>query len=247
VESFDMTQKYHVKSHVKKGIIREYVEAIVVAVLIALCLRSFVIEAFKIPSGSMIPTLKIGDHIFVNKFIYGLRIPYTKIRFFQFRTPKRGEVIVFIFPNDNSKDYIKRVVGTPGDTLEMKQGTLFINGEPVSKVVQAERAILKDIENQEALNLYKETTGQTTHYTLYYTPSYKEPEDFGPITIPPNKLFVMGDNRDNSSDSRAWRFVPMENIKGKALFVWLSLNTEHTFSFLRLPTIRWKRFGKIIR
>ena len=127
-----MTQKYHVKSHVKKGIIREYVEAIVVAVLIALCLRSFVIEAFKIPSGSMIPTLKIGDHIFVNKFIYGLRIPYTKIRFFQFRTPKRGEVIVFIFPNDNSKDYIKRVVGTPGDTLEMKQGTLFINGEPVS-------------------------------------------------------------------------------------------------------------------
>ncbi|MBI3018271.1 MAG: signal peptidase I [Deltaproteobacteria bacterium] len=248
---------------IKKGLFREYTEAIVVAVLIALVLRSFVIEAFKIPSGSMIPTLKIGDHIFVNKFIYGLRIPYTKIRFFQFRTPKQGEIIVFIYPVDNSKDYIKRVVGLPGDTLEMKQGTVYINGQAVGKTLQTARNILKDIDGNDSMDLYKETTGTNTHYTLYYNSKFKEPDDFASITIPQNKLFVMGDNRDNSSDSRAWRFVPMENIKGRAMFVWLSLDSEHRLSLLKfpmvrlnpsphiewegLPSIRWERFGKLIR
>ncbi len=250
----------------KKGTIREYAEAIVVAVFIALILRAFVIEAFKIPSGSMIPTLKIGDHIFVNKFIYGLRIPYTNIRFFEFRKPKRGEVIVFIYPNDRSKDYIKRVVGVPGDILEMKDGLLHVNNEPVEKIVQADRNILYDFDDQTEADLYKEKTGTAFHYTLQYKDEFNgfnsDARNFGPLTIPPNKLFVMGDNRDRSQDSRFWRFVPMENLKGKALVIWLSLDTHNEKAWLKvpmvrldplglrmepLPRIRWERFGKLIR
>lgn len=229
----------------KKGVLREYVEAIVVAVFIALCLRAFVIEAFKIPTGSMIPTLKIGDHIFVNKFIYGLRIPYTKIRFWDFKKPQKGDVAVFIFPLDNSKDYIKRIIGTPGDTIEMRKGVVYVNGEAVEKVAASNREILEDVPEAEKFDLFTEKTGGHEHFTQYFR--YDEPQDYGPRTVPPNKLFVMGDNRNRSYDSRGWGFVPMANVKGKALFVWLSLDSDNKLPFLGLPRIRWERFGKLIR
>lgn len=193
----------------------------------------------------MVPTLKIGDHIFVNKFIYGLRIPFTKIRFFQFRTPHRGEIIVFNFPIDESKDYIKRVVGIPGDTLEIKQQMLHINGQPVEKMIETDRSILSDIEEAEQFELYREKTGDRKHFTQYER--NEGFQDYGPITVPPNKLFVMGDNRNRSSDSRSWRFVPMENLKGRALVVWLSLDSKNRYPVLGLPSIRWERFGKLIR
>ena len=117
-----------------KSTLREYAESIGVAVLIALFLRAFVVEAFKIPSGSMIPTMEIGDHIFVNKFIYGLRIPFTKVRFFDYRKPKRGEVIVFIYPEEPDKDFIKRVVALEGDSLEVRNSVLYVNGDKVPHV-----------------------------------------------------------------------------------------------------------------
>ena len=237
-----MKDKSHRTS--KKGVIREYIEAIVVAVLIALCLRAFVIEAFKIPTGSMIPTLKIGDHIFVNKFVYGLRIPYTKIRFFDFKTPKRGEVIVFIFPLDNSKDYIKRVVGLPGDTIELKEGLLFVNETPVTQTAAQDLTLLNDLPDGDKFNLFTEKTGEAEHYTQYF--KYEDPQNYGPRTVPPGKLFVMGDNRNRSYDSRGWGFVPLSNVKGRALFVWLSLDTENRVPLIGLPRIRWERFGKMI-
>ena len=193
----------------------------------------------------MVPTLKIGDHIFVNKFIYGLRIPFTKIRFFQFRIPKRGEIIVFNFPIDESKDYIKRVVGIPGDTIEIKQEILHINGQPIEKSVETDRSILSDIEEADQFELYLEKTGEHKHFT-----QYERNEgfgDYGPVTVPPNRLFVMGDNRNRSSDSRSWRFVPMENLKGRALIVWLSLDSKNRYPILGLPSIRWERFGKLIK
>lgn len=232
----------------KKGLFREYTEAIFIAVIIALILRAFVIEAFKIPSGSMIPTLKIGDHIFVNKFIYGLRIPFTKIRFFDVRKPQKGEIIVFIYPGDKSKDFIKRVVGTPGDKVEIKGRLLYINDVPVKRYETDDRdALLADFDFRDSYNLLYEELNNKKYHVLYH--KLRSQDDYGPRVVPDNHLFVMGDNRDNSSDSRLWPFgpfVPMDNIKGKALVVWLSLDLEHRYPYIRLPRIRWERFGHVI-
>lgn len=246
----------------KKGKIREYIEALVTAVLIAFVIRSFIIEPFKIPSSSMVPTLMIGDHIFVNKFIYGLRPPFTKKHFFQYRTPRRGEVIVFIYPEDESKDFIKRVVGLPGDRIEIKGEDIFVNGEMVKKEPiyvepssDDKRVLLvknkgwpKDlpyVPGWQNIDFFKEKLGSIEHLVQYEKNVYYRPmghfmrENNGIITVPEGKLFCMGDNRDNSSDGREWGFVPMENIKGKAMFVWLSLDNDNGW-------LRWKRFGSWI-
>jgi signal peptidase I len=161
----------------RKSTLREYAESVGTAVLIALLLRSFVVEAFKIPSGSMIPTLEIGDHIFVNKFIY------------DFRKPHRGDVIVFKYPPDPSQDYIKRVVGVEGDRVEVRDGRVWVNG---------------------------------TSYGEANCPPGSRWGCDGPTIVPQDHLFVMGDNRDDSSDSRFWGFVPAKLIKGEAMFVWYS-------------------------
>jgi signal peptidase I len=244
----------------KKGFIREYGEALLTALLVAFVIRSFVIEAFKIPSGSMIPTLMIGDHIFVNKFTYGLRIPFTTKRIVTFRTPERGESIVFIYPVDDSKDFIKRVIGLPGDRIRLEGDDISINGELLSRQpikVEPDRdlrpSLLKVIPEAVAdqvgvhsipvfsgwdeFQYYAEKVNGMNHLVQYDDrPSQTEAE----FEIPPGHLFVMGDNRDNSSDSREWGFVPIENVKGKAMFVWLSIDYERR-------TLRWDRFGKWIK
>lgn len=247
----------------KKGKFREYVEALVTAVLIAFVIRSFIVEPFKIPSSSMVPTLMIGDHIFVNKFIYGLRPPFTKKHFFQYRTPERGEVVVFIYPEDESKDFIKRVVGLPGDKVEVRDADVFINGEKVKKepvTVEQSRddkraLIVKNhgwtknlpfVAGWQNIDFFKEKLGDVEHLVQYEKDVYFRPigrfmsEYGGTVTVPEGHLFCMGDNRDNSSDGREWGFVPMENIKGKAMFVWLSLDSDNGW-------LRWKRFGSWIR
>lgn len=204
------------QSRKTKSAIREYAEAIAVALLIALVIRTFVVQAFKIPSGSMIPTLEIGDHILVNKFIYGFRIPYTRIRLFPFTKPQRGDVIVFVYPEDKSKDFIKRVVGVGGDTVEIRDKRVFINGKP-----------------------WEDPHAFFTDPRII--PRGMDPRDnFGPVRVPEGELFVMGDNRDNSRDSRYWGFVHVGEVKGKAFLIYYSWDsTNHG--------IRWNRIGRVIR
>ncbi len=239
----------------QKGIVREYAEAIFVALFVALFLRHFFVEAFKIPSASMVPTLLVGDHIFVNKFVFGTRIPFTTKKIRQGRVPNRGEIIVFIYPKDHTKDYIKRVVGLPGDKIEVKKDVVYVNDEEVKQVF-TEKYLYADV-NQSCEDYpyenHTELLGGVSHSILNDEGRY--PTNFGPVYVEPDHLFVMGDNRDNSSDSRFWGQVPMNLVKGRALFIWLSLNScgfgqgsaaEKAGNFATLKWLRLERFFKLL-
>ena len=203
----------------KKKFIKEYLEPIVIAVLIALFIRTFIVQAFKIPSSSMEPTLQVGDHILVNKFIYGIKIPFTGMKLFQFKKPKRGDIIVFIYPRDRSKDFIKRVIGTEGEKVEIIRNKIYINDK-----------LINDPWGQ-----YNEKSDGVR---------YLQPmEKFGPIIVPKESLFVLGDNRDNSQDSRFWGFVNIHAIRGKAFFIYFSWNR---YAQSLLDKIRWVRLGRLI-
>jgi signal peptidase I len=199
-----------------KSKIREFIEAILTALLIAAFIISFIVQAFKIPSGSMIPTLLVGDHLFVNKFIYGIKIPYFRTTLIPITDPKREDVIVFIYPEDRSKDFIKRVIGVSGDTIEMKNKKLFINDQP-----------------------YADPYGVYDDRTIL-PPDAQPRDNFGPVVVPPNALFVMGDNRDHSLDSRFWGFVDLKDVQGKAFILYWSWNAED-------KTVRWSRIAKWIQ
>ncbi len=198
-----------------KSKIKEYSEAIIIAILIALFIRTFVVQAFKIPSGSMKPTLQIGDHILVNKFIYGIKIPYVRKTLIPITEPKRGDIIVFIYPVDRTKDFIKRVVGIGGDVIEIKNKKIFLNGSP-----------------------YDDTHGVYTD-KLVLPLSIQPRDNFGPVKVPEGSIFVMGDNRDQSYDSRFWGFVKLKDVMGKAFIIYWSWNGDDS-------NVRWNRFGKIL-
>jgi len=206
-----------------KSVFREYFEAICVAILLALFIRTFVVQAFKIPSGSMLPTLLIGDHLLVNKFIYGIKIPFTGKILVPIKSPKQGDVVVFRFPKDRSIDYIKRVIGTPGDTVEVKDKKVYINGKPIDDV----------------------------HAHVSSSPvldAKASPRDnFGPVRVPEDRIFVMGDNRDNSYDSRFWGFVDQRDVLGKAFILYWSWDIDKPlFSLDRFTSIRFGRLAHII-
>jgi len=199
----------------RKSTFREYAEALAIAILLALFIRTFVIQAFKIPSGSMTPTLIIGDHLLVNKFIYGIRIPLIDHFIIQYNKPESGDIVVFKWPNDESKDFIKRVIGIEGDTIEIKNDVLYLNGEKIETTYVGKYSD----ENITGAEIYKEFLGENEHYIL---DQYVRYEDVGPITVPEDSIFVMGDNRDNSQDSRYWGFVSLNKVKGKALIIYWS-------------------------
>lgn len=200
----------------EKSKVQEYAEAIIIAIFIALFIRTFIVQAFKIPSGSMKPTLQIGDHILVNKFIYGVKMPYFRNMLIPFRNPKLGDIVVFIYPEDRSKDFIKRVVGISGDSIEIRNKTIYLNGLPFS----------------DAYGVYVDN---------FIIPGSIQPRDnFGPITVPPESIFVMGDNRDQSYDSRFWGFVDLKDVMGKAFIIYWSWDRED-------HNVRWNRIGRILR
>ena len=200
----------------KKSVWRENIEAILVAVVIALFIRTFMVQAFKIPSGSMKQTLQIGDHILVNKFIYGVKIPYLRQTILPIKHPKRGDIVVFKYPVDPNKDFIKRVIGIPGDVIEIRDKQLYVNGEPV---------------NHE----------YGVHTDPRILPAHAKPRDnFGPVTVPQSALFVMGDNRDESFDSRFWGFVDYKALNGKAFIIYWSWDKENF-------GVRWGRLGQLLK
>ncbi len=215
----------------RKSEIREYIESILVAVAVAMALRAFVVEAFKIPSGSMIPTLQVGDHIFVNKFAYGPAIPWTHARVWNNMPPHRGDVMVFAFPEHPEQDFIKRVIALPGDTLEAKNGHPWINGWEVPHCLVGVYSY-NDVDTPTGRHegdLFVEFLEDEAYLTLFDHASAGFAEYQGPFKAKPGEVWVMGDNRNNSHDSRMWwggqgGGVPYENIRGRALFVWLSIS-----------------------
>lgn len=224
-----------------------------IAIFIVMFLRSSIIEPYKIPSGSMIPTLFIGDHIFVNKFSYGFKVPFTE--FFldkplfmtEQKVPARGDVIVFRYPRDESINYIKRVIGLPGDTISIREKVLYINDKAVEIEKLDSPALFAGVESDDerrSLSLFTEKLEGVPHPVLYNMGSLLN-SDYGPVEVPEGKLLALGDNRDRSSDSRIWGFVPLDNVKGKAMFVWLnfvfSMDGEFRFQF------RPERIGTLIK
>lgn len=196
--------------------ILDWIKSIGIAILIALFIRAYIVQAFKIPSGSMIPTLLIGDHLLVNKFIYGVELPLSEKKILVFEKLKRGDIIVFKYPEEPIRDFIKRVIGIEGDIIEIKNKKVFVNGaelkEPYAKYTDS-----------------------------YIRPRELDPRDnFGPIKVPKGKLFVMGDNRDQSYDSRFWGFVDLKDVKGKAFIIYWSWNSDNYKP-------RLERIGKTIK
>ena len=191
--------------------LKEYAEALIVALILAFFIRSFVVQAFKIPSGSMLQTLQIGDHLLVSKFAYGVKVPFTNIMLVERDGPRHGDVIVFEFPEDPSKDFIKRVIGVPGDVIEVREKQVFRNGvlldEPYVQHVDSSKTVPRR-------------------------------DNFGPVMVPENQYFVMGDNRDESYDSRFWGFVERRTIAGKAFILY--------WSWASLTDIRWERIGQLV-
>lgn len=218
----------------RRSDVREYTESILIAVGVALLLRSVLFEAFQIPSGSMLPTLQIRDHIFVNKFTYGPKIPFTERRVLTSLPPGRGDVVVFEYPDPNVAnprvDYIKRAIALPGDLLEVKGGHPIINGWPVPYCRVGEYTFGEETGYAETTELFVEFLGENSYLTMLE--GGREHVEEGPYRVSVGEFWVLGDNRDNSMDSRAWLHgkgagVPFENVKGRAMFVWLSFNEQN--------------------
>ena len=203
----------------RKSVVREYVEAIAIAILLALVIRTLIVQAFTIPSGSMMDTLLVGDYILVNKFLFGPEVPLTDYRLPALRVPHRGDIIVFKYPQDEKRDFIKRIVATPGETVQVRGQQVLINGQPLDEPYVRR--------NPGALS----HTGSPSFCGYAYACE--------PLLVPHDSYFVMGDNRDNSQDSRYWGFVKRDKVKGKAFLIYWSWDSDRHW-------LRWWRLGRYI-
>jgi signal peptidase I len=209
-----------------KGKLRENIEAVVIAVALALFINTFIVKTYKVPSGSMEPTIQIGDRILVNKFIYGVKLPFIHKTIISVKEPKQGDIVVFVPPMPKAPDYIKRVVGVGGDKIEIRDKQLFVNG----KATDMEQAVFTD---------KRILTKEGASRGLYPKKAVLR-DNYGPIVVPEDKLFVMGDNRDNSNDSRFWGFADLKYVKGKAFIIYWSLDKS-------LFDVRWGRIGHLLK
>lgn len=240
----------------KKNIVREYVEAILVALVAAMILRIFVIQAFRIPTGSMKDTLLVGDFLLVNKFIYGVRTPdriplvNIKIPYFRlpaFKEPKPGDIIVFKYPKDPKLDYIKRCIAIAGQTVEIRDGTVYVDGKAEGESEKTKSLYDSEEQGGQYVDYYQITKDNGKKYTIrLWESENRSNRNFGPTKVPEGHLFVMGDNRDNSSDSRYWGYLPRENVVGQALVIYFSWNSEVPL-YKIFKRIRWTRIGDLIR
>jgi signal peptidase I len=216
----------------KKSVVREYFESLVIAVVLALFIRTFVVQAFKIPTGSMEQNLLIGDHLLVNKFVFGPALGRAETMLLPMKDIRRLDVIVFKYPEDPERDFIKRVIGLPGETVELRNKRVYVNGQ------RLEEPYVYYLEDPpplpEEMSLSNELLGMSGDPRVHY----------GPVTVPTGHFFVMGDNRDNSQDSRYWGFLPRENIKGKALVIYWSYEAESGNIF---SATRWSRILRQVR
>lgn len=235
----------------------ENFKSIAGALAIFLLLRAFLIEAYRIPSGSMIPTLLVGDWLFVNKAIFGAHVPFTHTNLPAYREPRRGDVVVFVSPfqadedsagRDPTPTLVKRLVGTPGDTLFMRKGVLYVNGIAQRQGYGTAPSTNPDLANSvdQLFDWQKKVQLRTSRFGA--APAQPNHDNWGPLVVPPHRLFMMGDSRYNSKDSRYWGFVPRENVRGKPLFVYYSYNADDSDRPLPMLTdIRWGRIGHWIK
>jgi len=213
---------------------REWIESLVVIVLIAAVIRSFIVAPFVIPSSSMVPTFEVGDYLFVSKYNYGLRVPFTDIQWLK-SDAERGDVVVFDYPEDRSKDYIKRIVGVPGDVIEYRNNSLFVNGKKMPLTELGVHSYFMGNHAVDVSGLFEEDLTGIKHHVLRKDYSIRD----GKWKVPAGKYFVLGDNRNNSRDSRFWGFVPQEYLVGKAVVIWWSWNDA-------TGSIRWDRLGTLV-
>ncbi len=217
-----------------KSRLREWTESLLIVAVLAIVIRSFIVAPFKIPSSSMIPTLEVGDYIFVLRYPYGLRIPFTDIQLFP-TPPKRGDVVVFDYPEDRSKDYIKRIIGLPGDLIRYEDNKLFINGLEMPLVRLGERTYFLSDGSVDVSDRYRERLFGVNHEVLRKQTSIRD----GTWKVPEGEYFVLGDNRNNSRDSRFWGFVPQSYLVGRAAIIWWSWDAQR-------ESVRVDRLGKLV-
>jgi signal peptidase I len=221
----------------------EWTKIIQIAVVVFLVIRTFLVEAFKIPSGSMEHTLLVGDFLLVNKLVYGAEVPFTHQRLPKIESPKVGDVIVFDYPRDLSKNFVKRLVGIPGDTVEMHDGVLFRNGRKLSE--QYVEHSQQDFDGPPEDEFYWQRDYLVPR--AFAGPYHPSRNNWGPLIVPEKSYFVLGDNRDNSLDSRYWGFVPDSLVKGKPIVIYYSYAPDTVDRFAWLTHIRWNRLGELIR